>query len=53
LKEKVSGRENRFEEMIVFCGLERHEYGAFFAIKERDGDLMSDRYYWISEPKTP
>jgi hypothetical protein len=26
--------------MIAFCELGCHEYGAFFAIKEKDGDLV-------------
>jgi len=38
------------KDMIVFCGLECHECGAFLAIKEGDGDLMSGRYYWVREP---
>jgi len=41
------------KEMISFCGLDCHECGAFLAIKERDGDLVSGRCYWIREPKTP
>ena len=32
--------------MVAVCGLGCHECGAFFAIKERDGDVVSDRYYW-------
>jgi hypothetical protein len=32
--------------MVAVCGLGCHECGAFFAIKERDGDLASDLYYW-------
>jgi hypothetical protein len=40
------------KEIIAFCGLECHECGAFLATKKRDGNLASDRYYWIMEPKT-
>jgi hypothetical protein len=41
------------KEMIAFSGLDCNECGAFLAIKERDGNLVSDRYFWIREPKTP
>jgi len=40
-------------EMVAVCGLDCNECGAFLAIKERDGNLVSDRYFWIREPKTP
>jgi hypothetical protein len=38
--------------MIAVCGLRCQKCGAILGIKERDGDLMSDRYYRIREPKT-
>ena len=41
------------EETVAFCGLGCHECGAFLVMKEMDGDLVSDRYYWIREPKSP
>jgi len=37
--------------MIAFFGLDCHASVVFLAIKERDGDPMSDRYYWIREPE--
>ena len=41
------------KEMIAFCGLDCHDCGAFLATEKRDGDLVSDRYYWIRERKVP
>jgi hypothetical protein len=47
------GEELSLKQMITVCGFDCHECGAFLAIKERDGNLVSDRYFWIREPKTP
>jgi hypothetical protein len=41
------------EETVAVCGLGCYESGAFLATEERDGDLMSNLYYWIREPKSP
>jgi hypothetical protein len=39
--------------MIAVCGLDCSECEAIFGLREKDGDLVSNRYYWIGRPKTP